>query len=543
MQPEKTAISKKVILIPLILIGAFIMAAFGVTDLYFKKTLSRQYEKDLIRLAHSGAQLIDLLGQTATLEDFDHFADTFVRDTRFRATIIDAAGVVLGDSRLSVEEVRQIRNFSDHQEILEARDEGVGISRRHSETLHIDLLYAAVRYNNIRHQGYMRVAVPLDELYREQLSQRLLLAGFCFLTLCIAAGNSLLFSRYLLQLVKRGEARLEVQVKTRTREIEILRNCATQLTACLSMQEMLEVVKLIGTMLLPRFAGSLAVTRASRDKIEVVQSWNGEWNGPAHYAPDKCWALRTGKAHLGDVANGNVMCGHSLDPGKKTFCIPLVALGETHGVLHFSWSQEEALSTEERQLALSIAEHTSLTLANLQLRDSLRQQAIRDPLTGLYNRRYLLEAIDHEISRASRRQLNLGVIMIDLDHFKHFNDEHGHDTGDFVLSEFGRLSRMILRKEDIPCRFGGEEFVVLLPETDSENTYQVAMKLVEKTREHDFVLGGHSYGPVTLSIGAAAFPQHGKSADQLLKIVDNALYEAKNAGRNRAVLADANIVG
>jgi diguanylate cyclase (GGDEF)-like protein len=542
MQPEKTAISKKVILIPLIMISVFILIIFGVTDLYFNKTLSQQYEKDMIRLAHSGAQLIDFLDQTAGLKDFDRFADTFVRDTRFRVTIIDVTGKVLGDSRLSLEEVRQLENYSDHPEMLEAKDEGVGISRRHSGTLDIDLLYVAARYNNMGHQGYMRIAMPLDELYREQSRQRLLLAGFCFLTLCIAAGNSLLFSRYLLQLVKRGEAYLEAQVKTRTREIEILQNSATQLTACRSMQEMLEVVKLIATMLLPRFTGSLAVTRASRDKIEVLQSWNGEWKGAAYYAPDECWALRTGKAHMGDVATGNVLCEHSPDPAEKTFCIPLVALGETHGVLHFSGPQTEEWSMEERQLAMSIAEHISLTLANLQLRDSLRQQAIHDPLTGLFNRRYLLETLEREISRATRNHLNMGVIMIDLDHFKHFNDEHGHDTGDYVLSEFGRLTRMILREEDIPCRFGGEEFVILLPETDSESTYHVAMKLVEKTREHDFVFGGRSYGPVTLSVGAATFPQHGQNPDQLLKIADDALYEAKNAGRNRAVLADVHII-
>ncbi|BBO86422.1 hypothetical protein DSCO28_69880 [Desulfosarcina ovata subsp. sediminis] len=384
----------------------------------------------------------------------------------------------------------------------------------------------------------MRIALQLDELYREQSRQWFILGGFCFLALSIATILSLLASRYLLSLVRKGEAYLESQVKNRTREIEILQNFATQLTACHSIEEMLAVVKLIATMLLPQFTGALAVTRSSRDKIEIVQSWNGEWNGLPQYTPDECWAMRTGKAHLSDIATGNVVCRHSPGDTGKTLCIPLIALGETHGVIHFSGSETDNWTAAKRQLALSIAEHTSLTLANLQLRDSLRQQAIRDPLTGLYNRRYLLETMEHELSRAIRRNLSLGIIMIDLDHFKNFNDEHGHDTGDFVLSEFGRLARIILRKEDIPCRFGGEEFTVLLPETNREGTYEVAIKLVKKIREHDFVFGSQSYGPVTLSIGVATFPQNGKSTDQLLKSADNALYEAKKMGRDRAVLAE-----
>lgn len=538
MQPNKTRISKRVILLPLILISFFIFIGFGITNLYLNRILSKQYERDMVNLARSGAQLIDLLDQSAGLAEFDRFADTFAKAGRFRVTIIDATGVVLGDSRISPAEVGQMENLADRPEILEARDGGIGISERHSTTLGIDLLYVAVRYNSIGRNGYMRTAIPLDELYREQSTQRFFLIGFCFIAMCVNVIVSLLASRYLLRLVKKGEAHLEAQVEERTREIATLQNFATQLTACDSMQEMLDVVKLIASILLPRFSGSLAVTRSSRDKIEVVQNWNGEWDGVRLYAPNECWALRTGKAYLGDITAGNVMCGHAADHTGKTLCIPLIALGETHGVLHFKGPPEADWTVAEHQLALSIAEHTSLTLANLQLRESLHQQAIRDPLTGLYNRRYLIETMEREISRASRRDLSLGIIMIDLDHFKKFNDEYGHDTGDFVLSEFGRLVRTILRQEDIPCRFGGEEFTVLLPETDREGTAQVAAKLVAKIREHDFVFDGRSYGPVTLSVGAAIFPLNGKTADQLMKNADNALYEAKKAGRDRAVLSE-----
>lgn len=176
-----------------------------------------------------------------------------------------------------------------------------------------------------------------------------------------------------------------------------------------------------------------------------------------------------------------------------------------------------------------------MTLANLKLRESLRHQAIRDSLTGLFNRRYLIETFENELSRASRRQHNLGVLMIDLDHFKQFNDEHGHNIGDFILSEFGRLVRLILREEDTPCRYGGEEFTVLLPETDRVGASLVAEKIRKAVRAHSFAHENQSYGPITLSIGISIFPDNGDNASQLIKAADTALYKAKEAGRDRVV--------
>lgn len=218
-------------------------------------------------------------------------------------------------------------------------------------------------------------------------------------------------------------------------------------------------------------------------------------------------------------------------------CIPLIAQGETHGVLHLTSSIDKKWSPEEQQLASAVAEHSSLTLASLELRESLRQQAIKDALTGLYNRRYLLETVEHELSRAARRGLQMGILMIDIDYFKKFNDEHGHDIGDFILSEFGRLIRLLLRDEDIACRYGGEEFTLLLPETDVQGTLTVARKICRKMREHDFIIGNHAYGPITVSIGAATFPENGKSSEQLFKQADDALYEAKREGRDQVILA------
>ncbi|MCG8684745.1 MAG: GGDEF domain-containing protein [Desulfobacterales bacterium] len=176
-----------------------------------------------------------------------------------------------------------------------------------------------------------------------------------------------------------------------------------------------------------------------------------------------------------------------------------------------------------------------MTLANLDLRDSLRQQAIRDPLTGLYNRRYLLETMEHEISRSSRKKSEMGLMMIDLDYFKKFNDTYGHDIGDFILAEFGRLIQLIIREEDIACRYGGEEFTLMLPETGKNDTLKVAEKIRNHIQAHKFYFNNKSYAPITLSIGIAVFPHDGKTTSTLLKQADEALYQAKDQGRNQVV--------
>lgn len=216
--------------------------------------------------------------------------------------------------------------------------------------------------------------------------------------------------------------------------------------------------------------------------------------------------------------------------------VPLVAQGVTHGVLHLAAPEGADITPEIVRLTNSVAEHTSLALANLELREDLRHQAIRDPLTGLYNRRYLIEAFDHELSRATRRQRQLGVLMIDVDHFKSFNDRYGHDAGDFVLSELRLLLRKNIRCEDIPCRYGGEELVLLLPETGRADALMLSEKLGELVRNNNFFFGGRNLGSVTLSIGVASFPDSAATVDELIKCADKALYKAKNRVRDQTVV-------
>jgi diguanylate cyclase (GGDEF)-like protein len=166
----------------------------------------------------------------------------------------------------------------------------------------------------------------------------------------------------------------------------------------------------------------------------------------------------------------------------------------------------------------------------------LREQALTDPLTGLYNRRYLWEFLRREWIRAKRKDDTLAVIMIDIDHFKRINDIHGHESGDFVLTAVAGLLRIWIRSSDIVCRYGGEEFVLVLPGTSLENARVRAEDIRLAIKELDLAHHGVPLGGITVSLGIALFPDHVNDPDSLMQAADAALYAAKNAGRDRAVL-------
>ena len=222
-------------------------------------------------------------------------------------------------------------------------------------------------------------------------------------------------------------------------------------------------------------------------------------------------------------------------------CIPLIAQGETMGILHLRSQREhggsEILPDVKEQLAVTAADHITLALANLTLRETLRVQSIRDVLTGLFNRRYLEESMQRELARAKRKGTALGVIMLDVDRLKQINDTFGHEAGDVFLQAIGQWLQSHTRAEDISCRYGGDEFVLILPDSALDPTRKRAQQLCEGIRELKIEFHGWPLGRATVSIGVAGFPQHGETRDELLGVVDSALYKAKAGGRNCVVVA------
>jgi diguanylate cyclase (GGDEF)-like protein len=223
----------------------------------------------------------------------------------------------------------------------------------------------------------------------------------------------------------------------------------------------------------------------------------------------------------------------------------MIAQGNTIGVLHLQFqdaaepthqSATETRDSRER-LAVNAASNIALSLASLQLRDTLREQSIRDPLTRLFNRRFLEEALARELRLSGRNHLPVSVLFLDLDYFKKFNDTFGHDAGDMVLQSLADLFLRFFRTTDVCCRFGGEEFAIILPESSSKDAVIRAEVLRAEVKSLRLQYKKESLGPLTVSIGVAAYPEHGSTAEELLKIADQCLYESKARGRDVVTVA------
>jgi diguanylate cyclase (GGDEF)-like protein len=231
-----------------------------------------------------------------------------------------------------------------------------------------------------------------------------------------------------------------------------------------------------------------------------------------------------------------------MDFRLPSLCIPLAAQGETLGIVCLVAEASEFLnapvptSESNVQLAVSMAEQAALSFANVNLRERLHAQAICDPLTGLFNRRYLDEYLEREVSNAGRRNRPLGIIMLDVDRFKKFNDLFGHDAGDTVLKELGDYLMKFIRRGDLACRYGGEEFTLILPESSLEDTRRRAEELRTSIQQLSIKHREIMLEKVTLSIGLAAFPEHGTTPSELLGAADGALLRAKGEGRDRVLV-------
>jgi diguanylate cyclase (GGDEF)-like protein len=238
--------------------------------------------------------------------------------------------------------------------------------------------------------------------------------------------------------------------------------------------------------------------------------------------------------------------------GAKYLCIPLAPQGETLGILYIQdrSADADAASPEAqfaqaalKRLAIAAATRVSLALANLRLREMLRSQSIRDPLTGLFNRRYMEECLNRELHRAQRTGRKLSLVMLDLDHFKHFNDTFGHQVGDFLLKEIAGLLKNRVRGGDLACRFGGEEFSLIIAEVDSEGTIRCVENIREAVRHLALQHRGQTLGTITVSAGIAVFPEHGGNPEDLVRAADEALYRAKKSGRDRIVIYEPQEAG
>lgn len=335
------------------------------------------------------------------------------------------------------------------------------------------------------------------------------------------------------------------ELEQRNRETELFSEMVSLLQACVTVEEVQIVISRLVRELFSTDSGAMYLLNPVRSQFEPVAIW-GEHKASEHgIAARECWSLRLGKLYMVDTNMPGVLCGHVKHPvHTASLCIPLVAQGETLGLLHVVFNEawlslprdaRERQKRHKQQLAITVAENIALSLANFKLRDTLYTQSIHDYLTGLYNRRYMAELLEKELHRMARKKQPAGIIIIDIDRFKGFNDHFGHEAGDMVLREFSLFLRKNIREEDFACRYGGDEFVVILPETSLENACQRAEQLRIGVKNLAIQFRGNPLDTVTLSLGVAVYPNHGLTAETLLRTADAALYRAKADGRDRVV--------
>lgn len=329
----------------------------------------------------------------------------------------------------------------------------------------------------------------------------------------------------------------------RTRDMLRLHEMADLLQACTTPEEAhLVIARSVGSMF-PETVGILFELPASRDRLESRASWGPVESEALRFPADACWSLRRGRTHRVDDPSTGLICPHSLlvagEPNPfPSLCVPMMAHGEGVGVLHVrATAASPVLDPEREHFAETVAEQAALALSNLRLRDALQQQSIRDPLTGLFNRRYLDETLEREIDRARRAGIAVSVIMLDLDHFKRLNDEFGHRAGDSALRAVATCVQQHVRGEDIASRFGGEEFTLVMPGAPAAVAQQRAEWLREAVAALRPSHEGTPLGRMTVSLGVAAFPDHAETGPGLIHAADTALYRAKERGRDRVELA------
>ena len=407
----------------------------------------------------------------------------------------------------------------------------------------VDRAYAVLNAMTAR-QEVERTTREADLFGSVQLTRRigaLVIVVYCVL---LAMGYQLLHREIVAR--RKSELRLETAnenltasigaAKLLVRDVTLIGEMSEYLQSCRTLDEAYVVLGQHLAKLFPDIAGSVAVLNNSRNFAEIHATWGNDVS-TSEYLPDECWALRRGQTHTRDAATTGPDCSHYSVAPTAAMCVPLLSHGEPVGVLHLT--ADHPWTAAERRTARAAADQIGLAISNLKLLNSLRTQSIRDPLTGLFNRRYLEESLDRELERARRRSKPVVVLMLDIDHFKQFNDSFGHEAGGVMLTAVGSLFKRMSRGEDIACRYGGEEFTIILPECSADSALQRANEIRLAATRLQVKHHGRSLKEMTISIGIAVFPEAGTTRELLIAVADAALYRAKASGRNRVVMGAA----
>jgi diguanylate cyclase (GGDEF)-like protein len=538
----------------LAIIGVAVALLYGL-DSYVDHQIRSHIVEDLTHAATTAASAVAAHGIKHDIDSIDKLADELGKSTNTRITIVMYDGEVLGDSERSMEQVRAMENHLDRPEVQLALSKGLGIAQRDSSTLGTEMLYVAVRQQvgtglaekhhpdvipeqeGERHFHVVRAAMDEREVGKRLYPIKMAFIVAAVLGAIMIFGVGVALSSQISRKLSEATGQLEAEVERRTRDIAMLQRLGSSLGACANMEEAGDVIRLIVGRMLPGTRGGVYITKASRNLEELLVSWGDKWDGAELFAPSQCWAMRKGRSHRSNEDELAMFCQHLESQAfAQSLCIPLIAQGESLGTFTIL-TDETDWRKEDVNMAHTLAEQMSIILASLQFREDLRQQAIRDPLTGLFNRRYLMEALFQNIGRADRQNSQVSALMIDIDNFKRFNDTYGHDIGDLVLRRVATEIKQCTRKEDILSRYGGEEFCLVCPDLNDKDVMGLGERLCERVRQLTLDVEGTKVSSFSISVGMAIYPQHSRNGEDLLKMADEALYQAKAQGKNQVLLA------
>jgi diguanylate cyclase (GGDEF)-like protein len=326
------------------------------------------------------------------------------------------------------------------------------------------------------------------------------------------------------------------RARTEAAGLRLLVEMSGLLQACTSFDDAVEIVPVFGRHLFPSLDGALYVARGPR--FELAAAW-GDTKRHITTHDNDCAAARRANSRL-HVAEEPAAGCHVAD--GATLCLPLVAGREAIGVLTLRGPEAASLAARTSLFASAFADHIALALTNLRMQETLRTRAVRDSLTGLYNRRFMEEALTRELQRGREQQTHTGVVIVDVDHFKPFNDTYGHGGGDALLTQLARVMQSAFDGDEFICRYGGDEFVIVVPDTSARELRVRAEQLSDAVRDLRINADGRVLGSATISTGIAVAPEHANSVEGLIAAADRALYEAKTAGRDRVAAPPQQVV-
>jgi diguanylate cyclase (GGDEF)-like protein/PAS domain S-box-containing protein len=336
------------------------------------------------------------------------------------------------------------------------------------------------------------------------------------------------------------------QLERRNQQNRIIIEMRDMIEVTETMKELPPVIISNMKRLFPGSAGALFYRDPEKQDMEKIATWNEfpDDVDKSKIACQECPAYREGHPYIvDDTATADICPSMKNTTARLYTCIPIMERGDVIGLLHIrdgeSMSAEarKRLLIELKETSAPIFAYLSLSISNLRLTESLKNQAIKDPLTGLFNRRFLMETFTKEITRASRKKTNISIVMIDIDHFKKFNDEWGHAAGDELLTRLGKFFMENIRGSDIACRYGGEEFVILMPEMNSSAAFNRIDSMRQEVKKLQVYYDDQLLPHIALSMGISEYPTNGDDVDELLRLADEALYKAKQGGRDRVIIA------